>query len=118
MIIVEGIGHVNIPVSQLDASIEFYQDVFDFELESKKATEALLTLDSFKIRLVQSPQAGVETGYPVLSFIMDVDDFTEAISELEEKNVKIVRGPESYENGESLTFSDPNQNLLEIYYEN
>jgi len=118
MIIVEGIGHVNIPVSQLDTSIEFYGDIFDFELESKKGGEAELILDNFRIRLIQSPHAGVELGYPILSFIMDVDDFTEAISELEEKNVKIVKGPEATDNGECLTFADPNQNLIEIYYEN
>lgn len=117
MIIVEGIGHVNIPVSQLDASIEFYKEIFDFEVESKKETEAILSLDSFKIRLVAEDSASAKT-MPVISFIMDVDDFTEAISELEEKNVKIVRGPESTDTGESLTFTDPSQNLIEIYYEN
>ncbi|TGL60302.1 VOC family protein [Leptospira ognonensis] len=116
MIIVEGIGHVNIPVSQLEASIEFYREIFDFEVETKKETEAILSLDSFKIRLVQT--APKDQSMPVISFVMDVDDFTEAISELEEKNVKIVKGPEGTENGESLTFSDPSQNLIEIYYEN
>ncbi|MCZ8156629.1 MAG: VOC family protein [Leptospira sp.] len=116
MIIVEGIGHVNIPVSQLEASIEFYREIFDFEVETKKESEAILSLDSFKIRLVQS--APKDQSMPVISFVMDVDDFTEAISELEEKNVKIVRGPEGTENGESLTFADPSQNLIEIYYEN
>ncbi|TGN17134.1 VOC family protein [Leptospira idonii] len=117
MIIVEGIGHVNIPVSQLEASIEFYREIFDFEVETKKDAEAILSLDSFKIRLVKGNVASEQT-MPVISFVMDVDDFTEAITELEEKNVKIVKGPESTESGESLTFTDPNQNLIEIYYEN
>ncbi|BDA80466.1 dioxygenase [Leptospira kobayashii] len=117
MIIVEGIGHVNIPVTQLDASIEFYREIFDFEVETKKDAEAILSLDSFKIRLVKSTISPDQT-LAALSFVMDVDDFTEAITELEEKNVKIVRGPESTDSGESLTFADPNQNLIEIYYEN
>ncbi|MCZ8342056.1 MAG: VOC family protein [Leptospira sp.] len=116
MIIVEGIGHVSIPVSNLDASIDFYCDIFDFEVETKKANEAFLTLDSFRIRLVKAEVP--ERSLPSLSFIMDVDDFTEAISELEEKNVKIVKGPEGTDSGESLTFQDPSQNLIEIYYSN
>lgn len=116
MIIVEGIGYISIPVTELDASIDFYTDTFDFELESKKANEAYLVLDSFRIRLLQVEAAN--RNLPVLSFVMDVDDFTEAISELEEKNVKIVRGPESTDSGESLTLADPSQNLIEIYYLN
>ncbi|MDF3818452.1 VOC family protein [Leptospira sp. 96542] len=116
MIIVEGIGHVSIPVSQLEPSIEFYRDIFDFELETKKESEAILSLDSFKIKLVKTEVA--DRSLAVLSFVMDVDDFTEAIEELEEKNVKIVKGPEGTDSGESLTFLDPSQNLIEIFYSN
>ncbi|EMJ89261.1 VOC family protein [Leptospira meyeri] len=116
MIIVEGIGHVSIPVSQLDTSIDFYRDIFDFEVEAKKATEAILSLDSFRIRLVKAEVS--DRSLPLLSFVMDVDDFTEAISELEEKNVKIIKGPEGTDSGESLTFADPSQNLIEIFYSN
>jgi catechol 2,3-dioxygenase-like lactoylglutathione lyase family enzyme len=120
MIIVEGIDYVTLPVAKLETSIEFYSDLFDFELiEKKDGQYALITLDSYKIRLLQVSKFQnpfYDLQIPTISFLMDVDDFTEAISEIEEKKIAILKGPEANDKGEYLIFSDPDKNLIEISY--
>ena len=122
MIIVEGIDHVNIPVSDLEKSAAFYSDIFDFEILGEKSeSSVLMSLDPIKIKLTKLAEVKnslTEKNLPTLSFILDIDDFTEAISELETKNIKILKGPESTQDGESLTFGDPDNNLIEIFYRN
>lgn len=116
MIIVEGLDHVNIPVSNLDISKDFYVDLFDFEVEEEDGDAVVIGLDSHKLRLVKVDQVDPRP-FPTVSFIMDVDDFTEAISEMESKNIKIVLGPEGNSKGEYLIFSDPDSNQIEIFYQ-
>ena len=121
MIIVEGIDHVNIAVKDLEASVKFYSDLFDFEVLNDRESEFVtMTLDPIKIRLVKTDKVQNQLtvlNLPTLSFTMDVDDFTEAINEIESKGIKIEKGPEGIEGGESLLFSDPSGNFIEIYYQ-
>lgn len=116
MIIVEGLDHVNIPVSNLDISKEFYSDLFDFEVEEEDSEAVVMGLDSHKLRLLKVSEVNPPP-FPVVSFIMDVDDFTEAISEMESKQMKILRGPEGNSKGEFLVFTDPDNNQIEIFYQ-
>lgn len=116
MIIVEGLDHVNIPVSNLDTSKEFYAEVFDFEVEEEDGDAIIMGLDSHKLRLVKVPEVN-PLPFPMMSFVMDVDDFTEAISEMEEKEINIMKGPESFSKGEYLIFADPDKNQIEIFYQ-
>ena len=122
MIIVEGIDHVNIPVTDIEKSVAFYSDIFDFEVvDEGNDTSVVMSLDPIKIKLQKFPEVKnplTEMNLPTLSFILDIDDFTEAISELETKDIKIVKGPESITDGESLTFGDPDDNLIELFYKN
>jgi catechol 2,3-dioxygenase-like lactoylglutathione lyase family enzyme len=116
MIIVEGLDHVNIPVTNLEASKEFYVDLFDFEVEEEDKDAIVMGLDAHKLRLVKV--SGVTPlPFPMVSFVMDIDDFTEAITEMEEKSIPIVRGPEGNSKGESLVFADPDKNQIEIFYQ-
>lgn len=116
MIIVEGLDHVNIPVTNLEVSKQFYADLFDFEVEEESSDSVMMGLDSHKLRLLKVENQK-PLPFPLVSFIMDVDDFTEAISEMESKNIKILRGPEGNQKGEFLIFTDPDSNQIEIFYE-
>ncbi|MBE7412585.1 MAG: VOC family protein [Leptospiraceae bacterium] len=121
MIIVENIDHINIAVTDLESSAKFYSELFDFEVLNNRDNESILmTLDPIKIKLIKIDKVKnqlTELGLPTLSFTMDVDDFTEAINEIEAKKIKIEKGPEEIDGGESLLFSDPSGNLIEIYYQ-
>ncbi len=121
MIIVEGIDHINIAVTDLEVASKFYSELFDFEVLSDREGESVtMTLDPIKICLVKVEKVQnqlSQLGLPTLSFTMDVDDFTDAINEIESKGIKIAKGPEGIEGGESLLFADPGGNLIEIYYQ-
>jgi len=121
MIIVEGVNHINLAVSDLKASVKFYSDLFDFEIiDDSHKGYVVMTLDPIKIKLIKVDKVENQLSaikQPSLSFIMDVDDFTEAITEIEDKKISIVRGPEATESGgETLIFKDPDNNLIEIFY--
>ncbi|MCB1142590.1 MAG: VOC family protein [Leptospiraceae bacterium] len=123
MIIVEGIDHLNLAVTDLQKSVAFYSEIFDFEIEDDAHRGyVVMTLDPIKIKLVkvdkvENPLSALNI--PQFSFVMDVDDFTEAITEFEAKGIEIVKGPETTENGgETLLFKDPDNNLIEIFYTN
>ncbi|MCB1176111.1 MAG: VOC family protein [Leptospiraceae bacterium] len=122
MIIVEGISHVTLAVKDLSASVKFYSDIFDFEIiDDSHKGYVVMTLDPIKVKLVQVDK--VENylsalNIPSISFGMDIDDFTDAIGELEEKSIEIVKGPEGFDGGETLAFKDPDNNLIEIFYQN
>lgn len=121
MIIVEGISFVTLAVSDLSASVQFFSDIFDFEIvDDSHKGYIVMTLDPIKVKLVKVDKVENQLGklnIPSISFEMDVDDFTEAITELEDKGITIVKGPEAMDNGESLVFKDPDNNLVEIFYQ-
>lgn len=118
MIIVEGIDYFLIPAENPEVSAKFYSDIFDFESVNEKSGEyVVMGLDSINIKLQKISgfkNSLGESKIPVLSFVLDVDDFTEAIAELEENKISIIRGPETNNSGEFLHFLDPAGNVLEI----
>jgi predicted enzyme related to lactoylglutathione lyase len=121
MIIVEGVNHINLAVTDLKAAVKFYSDLFDFEvIDDSHKGYVVMSLDPIKVKLIKVDKVENQlTGlkHPTISFILDVDDFTEAITEIEEKELQIVRGPEATEGGgETLIFKDPDNNLIEIFY--
>ena len=117
MIVIEALDHIKIPTTDLEKSIEFYTMLLDFELIENTDEQALITFDDkvvIKLVVVDEASTGSQ---PLLSFILDVDDFTEALQELEkEEGVEIVAGPNAIENGENIWIKDPSGNVLELYY--
>jgi catechol 2,3-dioxygenase-like lactoylglutathione lyase family enzyme len=118
-VLLEGLHHISQGCSDLKRSIEFYTDVLDFEVVEESDSYALLHLDPIKIRLnhIEGHRSKIENpGESSLAFIMDVDDFTEALTELEEQGIEIIKGPVMIEGGESILISDPDGNLIELFY--
>lgn len=119
MILLEGLAHISMGCSDLARSIAFYQDVLDFEVTEQEDSYAVLHLDPISIRLNLISGYRAPTQNPAetsLSFILDVDDFTNAIVELEERSVEILKGPLGIQGGESILISDPDRNLIELFY--
>jgi len=119
MVLLEGLHHISLGCSDLKRSIEFYQDLMDFELQEESERHAVLKLDPISIRLnfIEGYKSGVKNpGEASLAFILDVDDFTDAIKELEESNIEIVKGPVMIDGGESILITDPDGNFIEFFY--
>lgn len=119
MILLEGLHHISFGSSDLKRSVEFYQDLLGLELLEEGEQHALLEQGAVSIRLNLIPNYKsplTNPGELSMSFSLDVDDFTNALQELEEKEIEILTGPVSIEGGESLLISDPDGNLIELFY--
>lgn len=116
MIVVESLSYINILSEDLEKSIEFYTMLFDFELQEKDEQTATITFDNLTIRLVKKEETK-PISHPIISFLMDVDDFTDALQEIEGNELKITEGPKETAKGENVMVSDPSGNIIELYYE-
>ena len=119
MILLEGLSHISLGTSNIKRSIEFYQDLLDFEVVEEESNFVILSQDPISIRLnfIEGYVSSIQNpGESCLSFILDVDDFTNAITELEGNDSNIIEGPVMIEGGESILISDPDGNLIELFY--
>jgi len=114
MVIIETLSHINMPAKNLQKAVEFYTQFLDFEVVEESNNTALIAFDNLHLKLDTALEAYAKV--PVLSFLLDVDDFTEALQEVEESNVEIAKGPFEIEGGESIHLIDPSGNLVELYY--
>ncbi len=119
MIVIESIDHIGITVSNLDRSIEFYRELFDFEVVEKmsNAREAFIKVGEVMIGLFEiegyTNQQGSKNH---ISLFIDEEDFDDAVDELRENDITIVFGPENLRGGKSVVFLDPDGNQLELCY--
>ncbi len=119
MIVIEDIDHIGLTVSNLDASIEFYKDIFDFEIVEKlpNARQAFLRVSGIMLGLFEVEGYSNQTNSKNhLSFYVDEEDFDDAVDEIRERDIPIVFGPENIRKGQSVVFLDPDGNQIELCY--
>ena len=119
MIIIEGINHIGISVSNLEEGINFYKDFFDFEVVEKLSNsgQAFMKMGDIIIGLyeVDGYKADTESETRV-SFYVDEEDFEDALDEIENTELEIVYGPENIRNGQTVVFLDLDGNKIELSY--
>lgn len=119
MIVIESINHIGLTVSDLEKSIKFYRDLFDFDVIEKISTsgQAFLKIGDIVIALYEvdgyKNQDGTKNR---ISFYVDEEDFDDALDELKELDIEIVYGPEKIRNGQLVVFLDPDGNQIELSY--
>ncbi len=119
MIVIEGINHIGLTVSNLDASIQFYRDLFDFEVIEKMGSSgiAFLRMGDIVIGLYEDEgYKNTDETSNRISFFVDEEDFDDAIEELEHAEIEITYGPENIRGGQLLVFCDPDGNQIELSY--
>lgn len=118
MIVIESINNIGITVSDLDKSVEFYKDLFDFEVIDKKTEgQVYLRMGDIIICLYEVEDYTNQDGCKNrISFYVDEEDFDDALDEIEELDIEIFYGPENIRNGRSVVFLDPDHNQIEISY--
>ncbi|MFQ5449694.1 MAG: VOC family protein [Nitrospinaceae bacterium] len=122
----EGIHHIALNVRDLDRAEQFYTGVLGFKVSrrfSKGLRHLMLDAGNAAIALFESPGMEMkealdhlsETGYMHLAFKTKRDQFAKIIEELKKNNVTIDSGPVRRGDGESIYFTDPDYNHLEIH---
>ena len=119
MVVIESLEYINIPSYDLKKSIDFYTLFLDFEVLEETQNSVLLAFDNLNLKIINfqtKPDTNSQMTLPLLSFIMDVDDFTDAIQQIEQENIPIISGPDEKGLGESILIQDPGGNLIEFFY--
>ncbi len=117
MIVIESINHLGLTVSNLENSINFYKDLFDFEVIDNNAGQAYIKEGEIIICLHEEENYKSQgDSKNRVSFTVDEDDFEDAVDELNARNIPIVFGPENIRKGQSVIFLDPDGNQIELSY--
>ena len=117
MIVIESINHLGLTVSNLENSIKFYKDLFDFEVMENNAKQAYIKEGDIIISLHEEENyKGQGDTKNRVSFTVDEDDFEDAVDELKAKNIPIIFGPENIRKGQMIVFLDPDGNQIELCY--
>jgi glyoxylase I family protein len=125
----KGIHHIALNVKDLDRAERFYKDVLGFQIThrfSKGVRHLMLETGNAAIALFESPELEVkeamnllsEVGYLHVALEADPADFKNIVKELQSKNIHIDNGPIKRGDGESIYFNDPDDNHLEIHFDN
>jgi catechol 2,3-dioxygenase-like lactoylglutathione lyase family enzyme len=120
---IKNIDHIVLTVSDIDTTVEFYQNVLGMELVSFAQGRTALTFGSQKINLHQhgkefEPRAQSPLpGSVDLCFITETP-LEEAMSQARDKGVSIIEGPADKTGAlgriKSFYFRDPDMNLIEV----
>ena len=119
MIVIESLNYIVITVSDLEKSVKFYKDLFDFDVveNMSSAGQAFLKMGDMVLSLVEvSGYKNSGDSKNCISFYVDEEDFDDAIDEIEETGLKIVLGPENIRKGQRVIFADPDGNHIELSY--
>lgn len=104
--------HYGVGVRNLDEAIAYYQQLFDFELETRfpfmEEEIVFLTSGDFRLELIET-----EEDENTIHFCFEVTDLQEVMSRLDE--MKKIEGPYQLHNGwKTVFYEGPNLEIIEF----
>ncbi|RST76077.1 metallothiol transferase FosB [Siminovitchia acidinfaciens] len=116
---VKGLNHFLFSVSDLEASIEFYQTVFDAKLLVKGRSTAYFDLNGMWLALNEEkdiPRNEISLSYTHIAFSIDEADFDKMHVKLRALDVNILPGrPRDEKDKRSVYFTDPDGHKFEFH---
>jgi catechol-2,3-dioxygenase len=99
-----GVNHIALEVGDLDAALDFYRRLFDFELRGRVPGMAFLDMGDQFIALAEGRTQGADDGR---HFGLVVDDLDAARAALEREGVEVLPG-------RGVDFRDPWGNRVQL----
>lgn len=112
--------HVNMNVKNLTQSVEFYRNLFGFEIRKADnspnkldAPSQIIGNDSIKLCLYEDPQMSTSGG--IAHFGFHVANFDQIMGKCKELNVEVLYGgPVEFEKSRSVYIKDPSGYDIEL----
>lgn len=114
------LGHVHLKVSDLDEAVEFYQDIFGFEVEERLSRYVFLQLNdehhSLALQEVKGSRQSTR-GRPGLYHVAYEVEEEKELKEIKERAQNFTSSIQPVDHGisRSLYFSDASGNGIEVY---
>lgn len=117
--LIKGMNHILFSVSDLEKSIEFYQNVFDAKLLVKGRSTAYFDLNGLWLALnleKDIPRNEIHQSYTHIAFSIEEQDYTKMYKKLEKLNVTILPSrPRDEKDKKSIYFTDPDGHKFEFH---
>ncbi|QKY70599.1 FosM family fosfomycin resistance protein [Lentibacillus sp. CBA3610] len=116
---IKGLNHFLFSVSDLEKSIEFYQNVFDARLLVKGRNTAYFDMNGMWLALnveKDIPRNEITQSYTHIAFSIDETEFDSIYQKLKDLNVNILSGrPRNERDKKSIYFADPDGHKFEFH---
>lgn len=113
------IDHVNMKVKNLEKSIEFYKNLFGFEIKQEEnpnktdVPSKIIGNDTIKLCLYEVPEMSPEGG--IAHFGFNITNFDDIMEKCKELDIQILYGGEiDWEKSKSVYIVDPSGYELEL----
>ena len=115
----KSIDHVNMKVKNLIQSVEFYKNLFGFEIKQEEnpnkldAPSKIIGNNTIKLCMYEVPTMSPEGG--IVHFGFNIENFDQVIEKCKELNVEILYdGIIDWEKSKSIYIVDPNGYEIEL----
>jgi metallothiol transferase len=117
--LIKGLNHFLFSVSDLEKSIEFYENVFNAKLLVKGENTAYFDVNGmwFALNVEKDiPRQEINLSYTHIAFSIEEEDFNEMYDKFKKWNVNIVSGRDrDKKDKNSIYFTDPDGHKFEFH---
>tara|TARA_B100000315_G_C14475475_1_gene540395 strand:- start:718 stop:1053 length:336 start_codon:yes stop_codon:yes gene_type:complete len=101
-------------VRNLQESIEFYRELFGFEIRKEQPEQDSVIIGNDTVKLCIYEDPGLEIGEGISHFGFHVENFNDIITKCQEMNISMPYGTVPWEHSRSVYIIDPSGYEIEL----